>query len=94
MVCHAFMPQRLLLLTGSFEAGILAPRLANQSDDCAVRPVDSLKNLEAALAEPADEAVRPAVASIRPMVIISVRPAMFLVICLSMRQRFLSGLVI
>jgi methionyl-tRNA formyltransferase len=53
MVCYAFMPQRLLLLTGAFEAGILAPHLAKQGEDCAIRPVDSLEKLEAALAEPA-----------------------------------------
>jgi hypothetical protein len=47
------MPQRLLLLTGAFEAGILAPHLAKQGEDCAVRPIDSLDKLEAALAEPA-----------------------------------------
>ncbi|MEI9984882.1 MAG: hypothetical protein WDN69_17760 [Aliidongia sp.] len=47
------MPQRLLLLTGSFEAGILAPHLAKQGDACVVRPVDSLEKLEAALAEQA-----------------------------------------
>jgi methionyl-tRNA formyltransferase len=46
------MPQRLLLLTGAFEAGILAPHLAKQGG-CVVRPVDSLAKLEEALAEPA-----------------------------------------
>ena len=55
------MPQRLLLLTGAFEAGILAPHLAKQGSanpdgDCAIRPVDSLEKLEAALAEPAGTA--------------------------------------
>jgi methionyl-tRNA formyltransferase len=47
------MPQRLLLLTGSFEAGILAPHLAKQGEACIVRPVDSLEKLEAALADQA-----------------------------------------
>jgi methionyl-tRNA formyltransferase len=46
------MPQRLLLLTGSFEAGILAPHLAKQGGGCTVHPVETLDKLEAALAEP------------------------------------------
>jgi len=47
------MLERLLLLTGSFEAGILAPHLVKQNPDCAVRPVDSRDKLEEALAEAA-----------------------------------------
>jgi methionyl-tRNA formyltransferase len=47
------MPERLLLLTGPFEAGILAPHLVKQNSDCAIRPVDSRDKLEEALAEPA-----------------------------------------
>jgi methionyl-tRNA formyltransferase len=45
------MLQRLLLLTGAFEAGILTPHLAKQGEGCAIQPVDSLEKLEAALAE-------------------------------------------
>lgn len=47
------MPQRLLLLTGAFEAGILAPHLAKQGADCRIVAVDGLAKLEEALAEPA-----------------------------------------
>jgi|HubBroStandDraft_1064217.scaffolds.fasta_scaffold01156_5 methionyl-tRNA formyltransferase len=47
------MPQRLLLLTGSFEAGILASHLGKQNSGCSVQPVATLDKLEAALAEPA-----------------------------------------
>lgn len=43
------MPQRLLLLTGSFEAGILVPHLARLTPDCLIQPVDSRMALEAAL---------------------------------------------
>ena len=47
------MPQRLLLLTGGFEAGLLTPHLAKQSQSCIVRAVDSMAKLDAALEEPA-----------------------------------------
>jgi methionyl-tRNA formyltransferase len=45
------MPQRLLLLTGSFEAGILVPHLARQNDACEIVPVDDYAKLEAAVVE-------------------------------------------
>jgi methionyl-tRNA formyltransferase len=45
------MPQRLLLLTGSFEAGILAPHLTKPRPDCVVSYVDNLEGLEAAIGE-------------------------------------------
>jgi len=45
------MPQRLLLLTGSFEAGMLMPHLARQATDCAVRHVDTREALELAILE-------------------------------------------
>ena len=43
------MPQRLLLLTGSFEAGMLMPHLARQSAACVVRHVETLAALEQAI---------------------------------------------
>jgi methionyl-tRNA formyltransferase len=43
------MPQRLLLLTGSFEAGILVPHLARLTPDCLIEHLDSRAALETAL---------------------------------------------
>jgi methionyl-tRNA formyltransferase len=45
------MPQRLLLLTGSFEAGMLVPHLARHNPDCALHHVESFQALESALAD-------------------------------------------
>jgi methionyl-tRNA formyltransferase len=45
------MPQCLLLLTGSFEAEILAPYLTKSNADCAVVSATNLEGLEAAIAE-------------------------------------------
>jgi methionyl-tRNA formyltransferase len=47
------MPQRLLLLTGTFESGLLFPYLVKQTPNCLVRPVHSLTDLDRELAEPA-----------------------------------------
>jgi methionyl-tRNA formyltransferase len=45
------MPQRLLLLTGSFEAGMLMPHLVRQSPECSIRHVETYGELEAAVLE-------------------------------------------
>jgi methionyl-tRNA formyltransferase len=44
------MPQRLLLLTGNFEAGILASHLTKFNRRCAVQGIDTLSALETAIA--------------------------------------------
>jgi methionyl-tRNA formyltransferase len=45
------MPQRLLLLTGTFEAGLLTPHLTRSNRGCSVRVIDTLKTLESAIVE-------------------------------------------